>query len=52
MTTICPFNRATRTKTAVSPVKSTDPEVELAAILAAAERAFDQVSLGRQDIAA
>ena len=51
MTETCPFNRATRTKAAVSQ-QSTDPEVELAAILAAAEFAFDQVSLGRQDIAA
>ena len=52
MPTICPFNRATRTKKALSPDKLTDPEIELAAILAAAELAFDQVFHSRQDLAA
>ena len=52
MTTICPFQRVIKEKNAVSPNHSTDREMELAAIIAAAELAFDQVSRARQDLAA
>jgi hypothetical protein len=52
MATICPFRYATESKTALPPNRSTDIEMELAAIIAAAELAFDQVSRARQDIAA
>ena len=52
MATICPFHRVTKNTPTALPARVTDLEVELAAILAAAELAFDRVCRGRQDIAA
>ena len=52
MATICSFQRVINNEIAVSPHHSTDREMELAAIIAAAELAFDQVFRARQAIAA
>ena len=52
MATICPFQRITKNKNAVPSNHSTDREMELAAIIAAAELAFDRVFRAHQDLAA
>ena len=52
MATTCPFQRVGKNKPAVLPNRLTDREIELAAIIAAAELAFDKVFRARQDIAA
>jgi hypothetical protein len=52
MATICSFQRVISKETVVSPHLSTDREMELVAIIAAAELAFDQMFRARQDIAA
>ncbi len=43
MATLCSSRRAPRNRTALPSAPATDREVELAAILAAAELAFDQL---------
>lgn len=52
MATICPLHRATRNTTAMPAAPATDREVELAAIFAAAELAFDQLYGARDELAA
>ncbi len=52
MATTCSFTHGIKNETAVSPRHSSDQEKELAAIIAAAELAFDHVFCGRQNIAA
>jgi hypothetical protein len=52
MATICPFRRMTENKTSGLPSPAQDRELELAAIIADAEMAFNQVHRTRANMAA
>ena len=52
MVAICPSKHRTKTKAPALPNPVTERELELVAIIAAAEMAFDQVCRGRRAVAA
>jgi hypothetical protein len=52
MATICLFQHVTKNKTANLPAQVIDRDIELTAIIAAAELAFDKVYSAREGVAA